>query len=75
VAFRTGADYSRAATVNGNTVVSGGTFDSPPTPAYLEIGRGLGVFFGRFDRLALWQRALSDAELLRAFSMLGDPLP
>jgi len=74
VVFRTGADYSRAATVNGNTVVSGGTFGSPPTPAYLEIGRGGGVFFGRFDRLALWRRALTDAELLRAFRILGGPL-
>jgi hypothetical protein len=76
VAFRTGADYSRSATVDGNTVVSGGTFGSPPTPSYLEVGRGDGgVFFGHFDRLALWRRALTDAELLRAFSMLGSPLP
>jgi len=74
VAFRTGADYSRAATVDGSAVVSGGEFTSPPTPAYLEIGRGGSVFFGRFDRLTLWRRALTDAELLRAFRILGEPL-
>jgi hypothetical protein len=75
VAFRTGADYSRAATVDGNTVVSGGTFSSPPTPAYLEIGKGNSAFFGRFDRFALWRRALNDAELLKAWSLLGERLP
>jgi hypothetical protein len=76
VAFRVGGDYSRAASVDGNTVVSGGTFDSPPTPSYLEIGRGDGgTFFGRLARLALWRRALSDAELLKAFLTLGAPLP
>jgi hypothetical protein len=76
VAFRTAANYSRAATVNGNTVVNGGTFGSPPTPSYLEIGRGDGgVFFGRLARLALWRRALTDAELLQAFGILGNPLP
>ena len=74
VAFRTGADYSRAATVDGNTVLSGGTFNSPPTPAYLEIGRGYSAFFGRVNRLAFWRRALTDAELLRAFRILGEPL-
>jgi len=74
VAFRTGADYSRAATVDGNTVVPGGAFTSPPTPAYLEISRGASMFFGRVNCLAFWRRALTDAELLRAFRILGEPL-
>jgi hypothetical protein len=67
--------YNRRVTTNGNTVHDGGPFvDYPANPTHLIIGGGDGYWYGQYYRFMLWRRALTDAELLRAFSMLGGPL-
>jgi hypothetical protein len=71
VVILTAENYARRATVDGVTVVDHGSFTDPaPNPSYLGFGAGTGQWFGEMRRAMVWRRALSDAEMLRAFSML-----
>jgi hypothetical protein len=73
--FSTAANYARRATINGVDVVDHGVFTSPASnPSYLGIGAGEGQWFGQMWRAMVWRRALNNAELLRAFGLLGGPL-
>jgi hypothetical protein len=68
-------NYNRRVTTNGTTVYDGGPFVGyPADPTYLMIGGGDDYWYGKYHRFMLWRRALTDAELLRAFSMLGGRL-
>jgi hypothetical protein len=70
-----GDDYNRRVTTNGTTVYNGGPFvNYPTTPTHLVIGGRDDYWYGEYHRFMLWRRALTDAEMLQAFSMLGGRL-